>query len=42
MPILFVAQYVIDEQDIVTVLVVVPIVLDSFARFGKDTSWVSR
>ena len=41
MPMLFITQYVIDKQDIVTVFIVVPVVLDSFARFSKDSSWVS-
>ena len=42
MPGLFVTQYIIDKQDIVTVFVVIPVVLDSFARLGKDSSWVAR
>ena len=41
MPMLFITQYIIDEQDIVTVFIVVPVVLDSFARFSKDSSWIS-
>ena len=41
MSMLFITQYIIDKQDIVTVLIVVPVVLDSFARFSKDSSWVS-
>ena len=42
MPFLFVAQYVIHEQDIVAVFIIIPVVLDSFARLSKDSSWVSR
>lgn len=41
-PFVFVTQYIIDKQDIVTVLVVIPVVLDSFARLSKNSSWVSR
>ena len=41
MPMLFITQYIIDKQDIVAVFIVIPVVLDSFAGFSKDSSWVS-
>lgn len=40
-PSVFRAQYVVDIQNIVTILVVVPIVLDAFARFRENTTRVS-
>lgn len=38
---LFRSQNVVNIQDIIAVLVIVSIILDSLARFCKDTSWVS-
>jgi len=33
---------IIDIEDIVTVLVVIAIILNTFAWLGKNSSWVSR
>lgn len=38
---LFRSQYVVDIEDVVTVLVVVAIVLDALARLGEDSAWVA-
>ena len=38
---LFRSQYVVDIEDVVTVLVVVAIVLDALARLGEDSARVA-
>ena len=38
---LFRSQYVVDIEDVVTVLVVVAIVLDALARLSEDSAWVA-
>jgi hypothetical protein len=37
---LLAAQYVVDVQDVVTLLIIVTVVLDAFAGFGKDAARV--
>lgn len=40
-PRLFRSQYVVDVENVIAILVVIPIVLDSFARFGEDSTRVA-
>ena len=39
--IFFIPKYVVDEQDIVTILIIVSIILDSFAWLGEYSSGIS-
>ncbi len=41
MSIVLIPEYVIDIQNVVAVLIVEPVVLEAFAWFRKDSSWVS-
>ena len=38
---LFRSQYVVDIEDVITILIVVAIVLDALARLGEDSAWVT-
>ena len=42
MPIIFVPEYVVNVQDVVTVFVIIAVILDALAWLGKDTSRVPR
>lgn len=35
------SQYIIDVKDVITVLIVVPVVFDSLAGLGKDSTWIA-
>lgn len=39
---LFVAQYVVDIQNVVGIIIVISVVLDTFTRLGEDTARVTR
>ena len=38
----FAAQYVVDVQNVVGIVIVISVVLDTFTRLGKDTARVTR
>lgn len=42
MPVVFISKNIVDVKDVIAIFIIITIILDTFAWFGKNSSRISR